>query len=283
MVKVEVPSGGWALAVALALGLQAVYYHETLLDAVRDVRKRVLVWRTMHRRFTSHRLRRLNSLGDARTSHFMWKKGPGVLSDDSDSSGDENNSNSSSGSSSGRSSNADTTDGLMSSQKKLVLVMVGLPARGKSFVVHKATRYIEWLGFPTRMFNVGNLRRQLGKAGEDATFFSADNPDATQLREDMAMEVLDELIDWLETKGHVAIFDATNTTKLRRKHILDKVKSHTNIRVMFVESICDNEQLLDGNYRRYGPGIHPCASIVVSATFSRGSCRSVILLTSAES
>jgi len=122
-------------------------------------------------------------------------------------------------------------------------------------VVHKATRYIEWLGFPTRMFNVGNLRRQLGKAGEDATFFSADNSDATQLREDMAMEVLDELIDWLETQGHVAIFDATNTTKLRRKHILDKVKSHTNIRVMFVESICDNEALLDGNYRRCGAGL----------------------------
>lgn len=212
MVKVEVP-GGWGLVLALALGLQAVYYRETLLEAARDVRKRVLVWRTMHRRFTTHRLRRLNSLGDARTSQFMWKKGDGAPSDDSDSSGDES-------SGSGSSGGADATDGLMTSQKKLVLVMVGLPARGKSFVVHKATRYIEWLGFPTRMFNVGNLRRQLGKAGEDAAFFNPDNQDATQLREDMAMEVLDELIDWLEHKGHVAIFDATNTTKLRRYGLL---------------------------------------------------------------
>lgn len=213
MVKVEIPSGGWGLALALALGLQAVVYREALAEAVRDVRKRVLVWRTMHRRYASHRLRRLNSLGDARTSQFMWRKGPGLLSDDSDSSSDENGGLA--GSSAGASANG-ATDGLLSSQKKLVLVMVGLPARGKSFVVHKTLRYIEWLGFATKMFNVGNFRRQLGKAGEDAAFFSADNADAKQLREDMAMEVLDELIDWLDTKGYVAVFDATNTTKLRR-------------------------------------------------------------------
>lgn len=66
------------------------------------------------------------------------------------------------------------------------------------------------------MFNVGNLRRKLGKAGEDAKFFSADNSDATRLREEMAMDALDDLLEWLETQGHVAVFDATNTTKLRR-------------------------------------------------------------------
>jgi hypothetical protein len=35
-----------------------------------------------------------------------------------------------------------------------------------------------------------------------------------------------------------------------RKHILEKVASHHNVRVMFVESICDNEELLEANYRR---------------------------------
>ncbi|RLN37325.1 hypothetical protein BBJ28_00019242 [Nothophytophthora sp. Chile5] len=247
--KLTLPSipgvgGGWTVALALALALQVVLYRETLQDAVRDGRKRLLVFKTMHRRFANQRLKRLNSLGDDRKSQWMWKKaaqnsGAAAVSVDSDSSSDE---------SSGTAANA--TDGLMSSQKKLVLVMVGLPARGKSFVVHKTMRYIEWLGFPTRMFNVGNLRRKLGKAGEDAAFFSPENPDATQLREDMAMEALDELIEWLETQGHVGVFDATNTTKLRRKHILEKVSSHSSIRVMFVESICDNEQLLEANYRR---------------------------------
>jgi hypothetical protein len=167
------PGGaGWSVALALALALQVVLYRETLQDALRDGRKRLLVFKTMHRRFASSSEESADGTG--------------------------------------------STDGLMSSQKKLVLVMVGLPARGKSFVVHKTLRYIEWLGFPTRMFNVGNLRRKLGKAGEDAKFFAADNSDATKLREEMAMEALDGLLEWLETQGHVAVFDATNTTRMRR-------------------------------------------------------------------
>ncbi|GMF65030.1 unnamed protein product [Phytophthora lilii] len=200
------PGGaGWSVALALALALQVVLYRETLQDAVRDGRKRLLVFKTMHRRFANQRLKRLNSLGDDRKSQWMWKKAQGAaVSVDSDSSSEES------------ADGSGSTDGFMSSQKKLVLVMVGLPARGKSFVVHKTLRYIEWMGFPTRMFNVGNLRRKLGKAGEDAKFFSADNSDATRLREEMAMEALDELLEWLETQGHVAVFDATNTTKLRR-------------------------------------------------------------------
>src|SRR5688572_11501741 len=116
----------------------------------------------MRRRFENHRLDRLNSLGDGRHSQWMWRKTD--LSHDEvevvDTSDDDTESD----------QQRDMADGLLTSQKKLVLVMVGLPARGKSFVVHKATRYIEWLGFPTKMFNVGNYRRKIGKAGEDAQF-----------------------------------------------------------------------------------------------------------------
>ncbi|KAF1795238.1 Histidine phosphatase superfamily [Phytophthora cactorum] len=194
---------------------------------MRDGRKRLLVYKTMHRRFANQRLKRLNSLGDDRKSQWMWKKSPqgDAVSEDSDSSEES-------------ADGTGSTDGLISSQKKLVLVMVGLPARGKSFVVHKTCA------------TSSNLRRKLGKAGEDANFFSADNSDATRLREEMAMDALDDLLEWLETQGHVAVFDATNTTKLRRQNILEKVSSHRNVRVMFVESICDNEELLEANYRR---------------------------------
>lgn len=38
---------------------------------------------------------------------------------------------------------------------------------------------------------------------------------------------------------------------LIRENILNKVRTHRNIRVMFVESICDNSELLEANYRRY--------------------------------
>jgi 6-phosphofructo-2-kinase len=44
---------------------------------------------------------------------------------------------------------------------KLVLFMVGLPARGKSYIAKKLKRYLSWLGYHTRVFNVGNYRREL--------------------------------------------------------------------------------------------------------------------------
>lgn len=42
---------------------------------------------------------------------------------------------------------------------KLVIVMVGLPARGKSYITNKLTRYLNWLQHDCRVFNVGNTRR----------------------------------------------------------------------------------------------------------------------------
>ncbi|TDH65153.1 uncharacterized protein CCR75_008069 [Bremia lactucae] len=228
---------GWSVMLALALAIQVILYRKTLQGVLRDGRKRLLVFKTIHRRFANQRLKRLNSLGDDRKSHWMWnysQQDAGTAEDSDQSSADGTGS----------------TDGLISSQKKLVLVMVGLPARGKSFVVHKTLRYIEWLGYPTRVFNVGNLRRKLGKAGEDANFFNANNADATLLREEMAMRTLDELFEWIENQGHVAVFDATNTTKLRRQQILQKASSRRNVRVMFIESICDKQDLLEANYLR---------------------------------
>lgn len=43
---------------------------------------------------------------------------------------------------------------------KLVIVMVGLPARGKLYITNKLTRYLNWLQHDCRVFNVGNTRRK---------------------------------------------------------------------------------------------------------------------------
>lgn len=42
---------------------------------------------------------------------------------------------------------------------KLVIIMVGLPARGKSYITKKIQRYLSWQQHETRIFNVGNRRR----------------------------------------------------------------------------------------------------------------------------
>ncbi|MBE7182233.1 MAG: hypothetical protein INR71_13695, partial [Terriglobus roseus] len=36
--------------------------------------------------------------------------------------------------------------------------MVGLPARGKSYITKKLARYMNWLQHDTRIFNVGERR-----------------------------------------------------------------------------------------------------------------------------
>src|SRR5690349_15568842 len=43
--------------------------------------------------------------------------------------------------------------------QKLAVVMVGLPARGKTFVARKLLGYLSWLGYRTLSVNIGDYRR----------------------------------------------------------------------------------------------------------------------------
>lgn len=43
--------------------------------------------------------------------------------------------------------------------------MVGLPARGKSYITKKIQRYLSWQQHETKIFNVGNRRRVAAGAG----------------------------------------------------------------------------------------------------------------------
>lgn len=38
--------------------------------------------------------------------------------------------------------------------------MVGLPARGKSYFSKKVNKYLQWLGYSSRIFNIGDYRRR---------------------------------------------------------------------------------------------------------------------------
>ncbi|ODV65156.1 6PF2K-domain-containing protein [Hyphopichia burtonii NRRL Y-1933] len=63
----------------------------------------------------------------------------------------------------GQTSSKTSPDGHIASVdvgSKLVIVMVGLPARGKSYITNKLTRYLNWLQHDCRVFNVGNTRRK---------------------------------------------------------------------------------------------------------------------------
>ena len=195
---------------------------------------------------------------------------------------------------------------------KLVIVMVGLPARGKSYITKKLQRYLSWQQHESRIFNVGNRRRiatgrrasvhprlapepahldppveaaaillnglpQSGRStsylepssfdlngkneggknnsrGEDdqsATFFDPHNEKAAAVREQVAMETLDELLDYLlDGRGAVGILDATNSTIKRREHVVEHIKQREpKLGILFIESICRDPLLLEANMR----------------------------------
>ncbi len=47
------------------------------------------------------------------------------------------------------------------------------------------------------------------------------------------------------------MFDATNTTNERRRKVLELIKSHSDsISVIFIESICNDEKVLESNFRQ---------------------------------
>ena len=49
---------------------------------------------------------------------------------------------------------------LTNDSAKLILAMVGLPARGKSFISHKLSAFLSWIGYQTQIFNAGQKRRR---------------------------------------------------------------------------------------------------------------------------
>ncbi|KAJ2814969.1 6-phosphofructo-2-kinase, partial [Coemansia erecta] len=183
------------------------------------------------------------------------------------------------------------------SDHKLVVVMVGLPARGKSYIVKKLKRYLSWLGFQTKIFNVGDRRRLAGSADEyeesgnalqrvahaedsrtascsrcsspeaaadtdaqtqpcnqcetrhSSAFFDPDNKKAKQIREQVALEVFEDLLRWLQAGGQIAIHDATNSTIERRHALISRLKSESDVNLMFVESICNDRDIITRNIK----------------------------------
>ena len=138
---------------------------------------------------------------------------------------------------------------------KLVIVMVGLPARGKTYIARKIAHYFRFFhGAPAEVYNVGNFRRQLSGADQSAEFFNSSNSDAMVARQAAAQQAMDALKAFIgggNEVGRVGIYDATNTTKARRDWIMEELKDvvHSKSHVVFVEIICEDESVIDNNIR----------------------------------
>jgi broad specificity phosphatase PhoE/predicted kinase len=149
---------------------------------------------------------------------------------------------------------------------KLALVMVGLPARGKTYIARKLARYLCWLGHPTRVFNVGSYRRERHGSRQPAEWFSPSSTEGERLRLEVALEALDDMLSWIRGGGRVGIYDATNTTKARRRMVRERLEAE-GLHVLFIESICTDQTIIDATVREtklHSPdyaGIAPDAAV----------------------
>ncbi|EPY75698.1 hypothetical protein CB1_001581019 [Camelus ferus] len=151
-----------------------------------------------------------------------------------------------------------------------VIVMVGLPARGKTYISKKLTRYLNWIGVPTKVFNVGEYRREAVKQFSSYNFFRPDNEEAMRVRKTGPIAPLRSL-SLRGSGGMEMVFDATNTTRERRHMILHFAKENAFKtgpswrgalgaavtgrgeripllrRVFFIESVCDDPTVVASN------------------------------------
>ena len=129
---------------------------------------------------------------------------------------------------------------------KLAIIMVGLPATGKTHIAKRICRFLSFFhDIPSQIFNVGDYRRQLCGAQMPADFYDPHNEEGTAARHMACDAALADLVDYLKQDGvRVAAFDATNSTRERRQHILRVLqKSGLGVKRMFVESVCDQEEV----------------------------------------
>ncbi|KAI1812359.1 6-phosphofructo-2-kinase-domain-containing protein [Poronia punctata] len=146
------------------------------------------------------------------------------------------------------------------SRSKLIIIMVGLPASGKSYIAKKLCRYLNWLQHKTLVFNVGD-RRRTSSSASDATFFDPSSPACVSFRDRLALDTLDELLEWLDNdQGDIGILDATNSTFARRELLLTHIRLHQQqqhagkgaaetIKILFLESRCADKVIREANIR----------------------------------
>jgi 6-phosphofructo-2-kinase/fructose-2,6-biphosphatase 2 len=111
--------------------------------------------------------------------------------------------------------------------------------------VFAAQRYLKWLSIDAKVFNVGNYRREAA-AQPTADFFDTSNTEGERMRRAAAEAAVTDMLLWFKGGGIIAILDATNSTKERRRWIKERCDK-ADIETLFVESKCDDEDLIMSN------------------------------------
>lgn len=121
----------------------------------------------------------------------------------------------------------------ISLKPKTVVILVGLPASGKSTVCKQLLAYLGTRGYLGRIYNTGEVRRwQHHHQGDLAEYFDPANSAAQAQRNEYALLALNAMLhDMSANRISCGFLDATNTTVVRRHQLMDILASGAVLKV----------------------------------------------------
>ncbi|GJJ16123.1 hypothetical protein Clacol_010403 [Clathrus columnatus] len=145
-----------------------------------------------------------------------------------------------------------TASGLLFHAGKIIVVTVGLPARGKTHISRALERYLRWLGVKTQVISLGDYRRKvLGGAQnlpKDYFTLGEKSPETERLRRNVKTGCEDLIVEFFEKGGQVVIYDANNGTVQARQELAEKFDKAA-VHVIFLESVLTSDELVEANIR----------------------------------
>jgi 6-phosphofructo-2-kinase/fructose-2,6-biphosphatase 4 len=140
-----------------------------------------------------------------------------------------------------------TTDsGLLFHAGKILIVTIGLPARGKTHISRALERYLRWMGLKTQVVSLGDYRRKtLGGAqklppdyftlgsgmmlpystrhsSQISCLIGEKSPETNELRKKVSSGCEKLIWQFFESGGQVVIYDANNGTRAGRQTLAEK-------------------------------------------------------------
>lgn len=111
---------------------------------------------------------------------------------------------------------------------------------------------MRWLGYSTEIFCLGTYRQKLYGNNLNRSWLHSKNEEGLDVRDQIAMKALEDCVSFLKNNSNgIALFDGTNSNKVRRDRVHKYIKENIhNVKINYIESICDNEKMLEYNIQK---------------------------------
>jgi broad specificity phosphatase PhoE/adenylate kinase family enzyme len=130
----------------------------------------------------------------------------------------------------------------------VVVVLVGLPASGKTVLAHKLERFLNWSGIVTQIFK---LEEKLERHSSEymRNIFADKRRHMSEVQKENFLNAAAKIKFWLQGDGEIAILDGNNLTMEERQFIKNHVVGTLKYKLLFVECIIDDTTLLEKNIK----------------------------------